>query len=180
MGKLSLDSQVILDAYKDLGPEDFTLVMVASAYYTKYSQHRMPTKFTEELHPVSYRYFNSNIKPILDGKPVNEITVEQQHQLRGYIKNTMLFDDDEKTILNDMLDLWWGRGTYARTDMIYTQSMCYSRTKVKSEHLVNLRYYLKNEGCLTWENREFNGNPTSYHRFDEAKLYNLLKSDAED
>lgn len=182
MENLTIDPNVILKAYKDLGTDDFTLVMLATAYYAKYHFKRLPGKFTAEEHPRAWEYFSKSIRPIFDGKPTadNILTPEQQEEVKNYINKSVLFDDDERRILIDMLDMWWGRGVYARTEMIYTQSMCFSRTGVQSEKFVELRKFLRAEECLEWENKPYGDYLTSYHRFNEIKLYNFLKSDAED
>lgn len=179
--KISIDPEVILSTYKAVGDSDiFTQVWVAAAYYIKY-HGRLPRKFNEEEHPIAYGYFINRIKPLLDGKPEVDSTVDDttKSELLRLIKTTTLFDADEKKVLNDLLDMWWGRGKYARTELIYTQSMCQTRTGVGSEKFIELRKWLKAEGVLTWENRPYGDYLTSYHMVNEARLYEVLKDYAD-
>lgn len=179
--KLSLDPSVIIKAYKDVGDyETFTQVMVGAAYYVKY-HGRLPSKFNEEQHPDAYRYFIERIKPIIDGKTQTDTNLNEadQQELLRLINVSSLFDDDEKKVLVDMLTMWWGRGKYARTELIYTQSMAQAKCGITGEKFVELRRWLKAEECLTWENRPYNDYLTSYHMFNEAKFLAVLKAEHE-
>ena len=173
--KLNIDPNVILTAYKTVGDGDiFTQIMLATAYYVKY-RGRLPKKFTPDEHPASYNYFIEHIKPVLDGKPEPQCNVGPE--LFALIDRSNYFDDDERKLIKDMLEMWWGRGKFSRTEMIYTQKMCYERTGVESEKFVELRKWLKANGVLDWENRPYNDYLTSYHTFNEAKLLELLKNE---
>lgn len=175
--KLTLDPNIVLKCYKALGSENFVLVMLASAYYVKYHK-RLPKNFDVDLHPEAYIYFTRNVQPILDGKPVCDDVLDEagQAELITLINHSDLFDQDERKVLNDMLELWWGRKSFSRTEMIYTQKMCYDRTGVQSEKFCELRKWLKAEGALTWENKPYGDYNTSYHTFNEVKLLEVLKN----
>jgi hypothetical protein len=180
--KLTIDPDVIIKSFKSIGNSDhFTQIWVAAAYYVKH-HGRLPAKFNQDEHPVPYKFFTEKIKPILDGKPVTENTLNdiEKEELYGFIKRTSLFDQEEKKVLKDMLDMWFGRGKYSRTELIYTQSMAWSRAGVPGDKFSELRKWLKAEECLTWENRPYNDYLTSYHMFNERKLYNLFKEDCND
>lgn len=175
--KLSIDASAILNSSKVLGSESFARVWWAAAYYVKY-HGRLPKDFNEKMHKESYEYFCSNILPLLNGRNPENVTVindKQKDELIDMINDTQLFDDDEKKVLLDMLTFWWGRGKYSRTELVYTQSMCQTRTGVGTEKFVELRMFLKAEECLKWENRPYGDYLTSYHTFNEARLYQLLK-----
>lgn len=179
--KLTFDPEIVLSTYKAVGDNEiFTQVWVAAAYYVKY-HGRLPRKFNEEEHPIAYGYFINRIKPLLDGKPETSSVLPdtKKTELIGAIKTTSLFDADEKKVLLDMLEMWWGRGQYARTELIYTQSMCLTRTGVSAEKFTELRKWLKAEGVLTWENRPYGDYLTSYHMVNEARLYEVLKDYAD-
>lgn len=173
--KLTLDPNIILKAYKALGGDDFVLVMLAAAYYVKYHK-KLPKNFNVDIHPEAYIYFSNHIQPILDGKPDTDTSIPdtKKDELLALITNTTLLDAQEIKTLKDMLDLWWNRKGYSRTEMIYTQSMALSRTGIESEKFSELRKWLKAEECLTWENRPYGDYLTSYHTFNEAKLYQLF------
>ena len=61
--------------------------------------------------------------------------------------------------------------------MIYTQSMCQNRVGVENEKFVELRKWLKAQGCLDWENKPYNDYLTSFHTFNERKLLDLLRDE---
>lgn len=177
--KLTLDPAVILKTYKDVGDyETFTQIMVGAAYYVKY-HGRLPSKFNEDEHPIAYGYFVNRIQPLIDGKTSTEtnITEPEQQELFGLIDASSLFDNEEKNVLKNMLELWWGRGKYSRTELIYTQSMAQTRSGISGEKFAELRRWLKAEECLTWENRPYNDYLTSYHMFNEAKLLAVLRAE---
>ena len=177
--KLTIDPDVIIKSYKSINDADyFTQVWIAAAYYVKH-HGRLPARFNQDEHPIAFDFFTNRIKPILDGKPITDdmLGENEKEELYGYLNRTTLFDPDEKKVLKDMLDMWYGRGKYARTELIYTQSMAWSRAGVPGEKFAELRKWLKAEECLTWENRPYNDYLTSYHMFKERKLYNLLKED---
>ena len=174
---LSIDPNVVLKSYKILGDyEAFSLVWLAASYYIKY-KGRLPRNFNDERHHLAYTYFNNYVKPILDGKPVSDdtITTDEQADLINLVNTTGLFDDVEKATIIDMLNMWWGRGKFARTEMIYTQAMAEKRTGITSEKFSEIRKFLKAEKCLEWENKPFGDYTTSFHRFNESNLYKLLK-----
>lgn len=175
--KLILDPQLVLDTWKDIGDADmFSKLMIAAAYYVKY-RGKLPKRF--ETYQELASYFKTNIEPILNGKPIADSVVgdDTKSELVTLINQSNYFDEDERKVLVDMLDLWWGRGKYARTELIYTQSMCLSRTGVDTEKFVELRKWLKAEDCLNWENRPYGDYITSYHTFNEAKLLEVLRAE---
>ena len=174
--KLTLDPNIILKAYKALGGDGFVLVMLAAAYYVKYRK-RLPNNFTVDIHPEAYIYFTKHIQPVLDGKPDDDTNIDdiQKTELVAMISGTSLLDAQEIKTLTDMLDLWWNRKGYSRTEMIYTQTMALNRTGIEGEKFSELRRWLKAEGCLNWENRPYGDYLTSYHTFNEARLYQLFK-----
>lgn len=174
---LAIDPNVVLKSYKTLGDyEAFSLVWLAAAYYQKY-RGRLPKNFNDERHHLAYTYFNNYVKPVLDGKPVSDstITTEEQADLISLVNTSGLFDDVEKATIVDMLQMWWGRGKFSRTEMIYTQAMAEKRTGIDSEKFSEIRKFLKAEKCLNWENRPHGDYVTSFHTFNEANLYKLLK-----
>lgn len=173
--KLALDPNIILKAYKALGGDAFVLVMLAAAYYVKYHK-KLPNNFNVDVHPEAYSYFSKHIQPILDGKPDTDTELDEtkKEELLALISKTTLLDAQEIKTLKDMLDLWWNRKGYSRTEMIYTQNMALNRTGIEGEKFAELRKWLKAEECLTWENRPYGDYLTSYHTFNEAKLYQLF------
>lgn len=179
--KLTIDPNVVIQSFKDLkSQDDFTAVWIAAAYSIK-NRGKLPTNFTHDRHPQSYDYFKNKVEPILNGKaiPESQLTKEGQTELFELIDKSNYFDDDERRVIKDMLTMWWGRGKYAYTEMIYTQKMCLDRTGVEAEKFIELRKWLKAEECLTWENRPYNDYITSYHTFNEKKLYELLKREVQ-
>ena len=175
--KLTLDPNVIIEAYKAVGDNDmFTQLMVAAAYFTKY-RGKLPKKFTYENYPIAYDYFKKRIKPALEGKPAEDSTVDVGPELFNLIDHSNYFDDEERKVLKDMLTMWWGRGKYSRTELIYTQSMALNRTGCPAEKFIELRKWLKANEALDWENRPYNDYLTSYHTFNEKKLVEILKDE---
>ena len=173
--KFSIAPEEIITAYKTLGNDGFVLLMVAAAYATKY-YGRLPSKFTQELHPKEYAYYKNNFEPLMNGKakPSTHLSDSDWEILMDAIDKSHLFDEDDRKVLKDMLEMWKGRGKYSRTEMVYTQAMCKERTGVESEKFIELRRFLKAEECLNWENRQYNDRPTSYHIFNETNLLALL------
>lgn len=180
--KLTIEPQVVLQTYKDLqSQDDFTAVWIAAAYYLKY-RGKLPNKFTRERHPKSFDYFKKKIEPMLKGKsnPDCQLTEPGQEELFKLIDKSSYFDNEERSVLKDMLAMWWGRGKYSRTEMIYTQKMCFERTGVEADKFVELRKWLKAEDCLTWENRPYNDYLTSYHTFNEKRMLEVLRAEKSD
>ena len=124
-------------------------------------------------------HYNTNIHPLLNGGAPGSNTVSEgdKAEIINRINDSNLFDVDDRKVLIDMLDMWWGRGKYARTEMMYTQSMCLKRTGVSSEKFSELRKFLKAQDCLTWENKPYKEFNTSYHMFNESNLLKLLREE---
>lgn len=78
--KLTLDPNVVLQSYKDLqNQEDFTTVWIAAAYSVK-NRGKLPTKFTEDRHPKTFKYFKTKIEPILNGKTIDDNRIDKNGQ----------------------------------------------------------------------------------------------------
>lgn len=174
--KLTINSDAIITAYKELSDSDFKLVILAAAKYAKYK--RVSPKFTPDKYPNAYNYFVDNILPLQEGVAPrsSHLDTEKQEGLFKMIQTTTLFNDDERKVLLDMYRQWLNRN---RSELIYTNNMCMNNTGVSDEVFNELKRYLKSFDCLTWDTREveYDGRTSNrcFYMFNEINLYKLLK-----
>lgn len=179
MATLTIDPQVFIQAAKDLQSlEDVGCICLAVSCATK-NRGRLPKNFNPETHGAAYHYYKTKVEPLLRGEANADgiLTDDEKQELLHRIDESDYFESDEKTLVKDMLEMWWGRGKYARTEMIYTQSMCSNRTGVTNEKFVELRKWLKAQDVLDWENRPYNDYITSFHTINERKFLELLRDE---
>lgn len=177
--ELTIDPQIFIQAAKDLKSlEDVGCICLAVCCASK-NRGRLPKNFNADTHEAAYLYYKNKVEPLMKGEalPETAITDGEKEELFKRIDESDYFEGDEKKLMKDMLTMWWGRGKYARTEMIYTQSMCQNRIGVENEKFVELRKWLKAQGCLDWENKPYNDYMTSFHTFNERKLLDLLRDE---
>ena len=175
MKKLEIDPEVIIRSAAELSSKrQVATLWICAAYYVK-SHGKVPANIKE--YPKVQQFFNQYVKPALDNKPYveNGLDSDKREELLNLVDCNAIMDDEEKKVLKDMLTMWWGRGCYSRKEMIYTQKMCKDRTGMEGDRFNELKKWLKANECLSWENKPYGDYVTSYHVFDEKKLYDLLE-----